>query len=435
MRQSVYRNVCRNIYSNFLLTCRASLVPWLIGSMLAACTTISGDTPATGAAEFSDCASCPTMVLLPAGSFMMGTATQDRFVDARTGQPVKNDSPQHNVTLREAFAIGKFEVTVAQFSDFVSATGYVPAGPCMEFSPPETFAIRDDINWSDPGFPQTATMPVGCMSFFDAQAYTRWLSKLTGQNYRLPTEAEWEYAARAGTTTPFYWGTDLAAACRYANVRSAGANTISKAQAISDSKDGFPCDDGYAQAAPVGSFAPNAFGLHDMQANAWEWVIDCNHKDYNGAPDDGSAWVDSENCQFGVIRSGSYLNRTEQTGSAVRAGRPRESRATNMGFRIVRAAGGNTVPAAASAASWKPVSQPSNETDAGTTLFANNCAACHVNRNEFKGIYGKDQASVERTIRTGGNNVMSMPAFGNTLSSDDIRALAIYIREQNNWID
>jgi mono/diheme cytochrome c family protein len=170
-----------------------------------------------------------------------------------------------------------------------------------------------------------------------------------------------------------------------------------------------------------------------MQANAWEWVTDCNHKDYKGAPGDGSAWVDAGDCQFGVIRSGSFLNRTEQTGSSVRAGRPRESRATNMGFRIVRASQGDSGPNAAVSTGWQPTAQPVNESDAGATLFANNCAACHVNRNEFQGVYGKDQAAVENTIRTGGNNVMSMPAFGKTLTGAEISALAIYIREQNNW--
>jgi len=238
-----------------------------------------------------------------------------------------------------------------------------------------------------------------------------------------------------GTHKPFYWGTDLAAACGYANVRSAGADTISKAQAVSDREDGFACDDGFAQPSPVGSFAPNAFGLYDMQANAWEWVTDCNHKDYTGAPDDGSAWVDAGNCPFGVIRSGSFLNRTEQTGSTVRAGRPRESRATNMGFRVVRARQGDSGPNAAASTDWQPTATPVDESDAGAKLFANNCAACHVNRNEFQGVYGKNQAAVENTIRTGGNNVMSMPAFGKTLTGPEISALATYIREQNNWQD
>lgn len=404
-------------------------------ALLAACTTSSSDTSQAGGKEFRDCKNCPAMIALPPGSFLMGTPEADRFIDARTGQPVTNDSPQHLVTIAKPFAMGKFEVTVEEFGQFIAATGYVPTGPCMEFSPPETFAIRDDINWQNRGFMQSDSMPVGCVTLFDAQAYTIWLSKLTGQSYRLPSEAEWEYAARAGSTTPFYWGTDLAAACDYANVRSAGADTISKAQAISDREDGFACDDGFAQPSPAGSFAPNAFGLHDMQANAWEWVTDCNHKDYKGAPSDGSAWIDANDCQFGVIRSGSYLNRTEQTGSAVRAGRPRESRATNMGFRVVRAEVQDGVATAVTTPGWQPAAKPVDEADAGAQLFSNNCAACHVNRNEFQGIYGKDQTAIENTIRTGGNNVMSMPAFGKTLTSAEISAIASYIRKQNNWQD
>jgi len=196
--------------------------------------------------------------------------------------------------------------------------------------------------------------------------------------------------------------------------------------------DGFPCDDGYTQSSPVGSFAPNDFGLHDMQGNTWEWVSDCNHKNYDGAPTDGSAWLDAKGCQFGVIRSGSFLNRVERSSTTVRAGRPREGRATNMGFRVVRA---QTPPAgndpAGPSAAWG-ITEVSS-TNAGAQLFNDNCAACHVNRDDYRGAYGTDQQSLEKAIRDGGNNIMSMPAFGNVLTAEEIAILASYIRKQNGW--
>jgi len=384
------------------------------------------------AQPFSDCANCPLMIELPAGGFWMGTAAADRLIDPRTGKPAKNDSPQHKVNIDLPFAIGKYEISGWEFGHFVSATGYKPSGPCMEFGPEDSFSISNEVDWNDTGFAQSNSSPVTCVSFFDAQAYAGWLSSVTGHNYRLPSEAEWEYAARAGTNTPFHWGDDAALACEYANVRSPGADTISKRQAESDINDGFPCDDGYAQSSPVGSFAPNSFGLHDMQGNAWEWVSDCNHKNYEGAPADGRPWLDAKGCQFGVIRSGSFLNRVERSSTTVRAGRPREGRATNMGFRVVRS---QTLPADDKAdgpsGAWG-IAQPAT-TDAGAQLFNDNCAACHVNRDDYRGAYGTDQQSLEKAIREGGNNIMSMPAFGEVLTQDEIATLARYVREQNGW--
>jgi formylglycine-generating enzyme required for sulfatase activity len=387
-----------------------------------------------------DCDACPVMVIIPAGSFMMGTAVENRLIDPRTGKPATNDGPQHEVTINKPFALGKYEVTVDEFAAFVAATGYETSGGCMEFSPVASFTISDEFDWDNPGYEQTGDSPVGCVSYYDVLAYTGWLSDITGEDYRLPTEAEWEYAARAGSTGPYHWGSDRMQVCRYANVRSPGAHTISKRQAESDRNDGFPCDDGMPLVAPAGSFEANSFGLHDMQGNNWEWVEDCNHKDYVGAPTDGSAWRDQEDakqgCQFGVIRGGSYLNLVERSSVTVRAGRPQSGRATNMGFRVAR--GSETarnattgVAAAATVGSKSPASKIS-ESD-GADLFRQNCSACHMVPTAYRGIYGTDQVSVESTIRSGGNNVMSMPAFGELLSDEEISALASFIRSLNGW--
>jgi formylglycine-generating enzyme required for sulfatase activity len=368
------------------------------------------------AGEFQDCDACPVMVSIPAGTFLMGTATENRLIDPRTGKPAKNDGPQHAVTFKVPFALGKYEVTVKEFGAFVEDTGHETTNRCMEFSKENSFTFNENLNWNDVGFEQSGSHPVVCVSFFDALAYAEWLSDQTGEKYRLPTEAEWEYAARAGSTGPYFWGNDRAATCDYANVRSQGAYTISKRQAQADREKGFPCDDGFTQSSGAGNFLPNEFGLYDVQGNAWEWTVDCIHKDYKEAPIDGSAWIDDQDCQFAVIRSGSYLNLVERSSTTVRAGRPKNGGATNMGFRIARGQlAGSDTDSAALLSNFDP--SPSGIDDsAGAKLFEENCAACHTKRTTYQGIYGKDQKALEDAIKNGGNNVMSMPAFADRLS-------------------
>ena len=399
------------------------LIVVVLSSTLLSCANISDST--TKQAEFQDCDSCPIMIDLPAGQFLMGTAEQDRLIDPRTGKPATNDSPQHEVSV-PAFALGKYEVTVAEFAAFIKTTGYEPVNECMEFSKPGSFVISEDFGWDRPGFEQDDTAPVGCVNFFDAQAYAAWLSEITGENYRLPSEAEWEYAARAGSEGPYFWGNSETASCDFANVRSAGAFTISKRQIEAD-LEGFACDDGYTHSAPVGSFAPNDFGLHDMQGNNWEWAADCNHKNYEGAPTDGSAWHE-EDCSFGVIRGGSYLNLIERSSATVRAGRPRSGAATNMGFRVAKA---DSLVKEIAVEAWV------NESDTGmgiaAELFNDNCAACHGESTTLAGVYGKDADSLFAVIRDGGNNVMSMPAFADQLSDAEIREIVAFLIEQNGW--
>ena len=408
------------------------LAALLCALTLAGCASAPEQIPGSG--EFRDCADCPVMVGLPAGNFLMGTATGEELIDPRTGRPAVNDQPQHRVSFAAPFTIGKHEVTMGEFGKFIAATGYIPSDGCMEFSEPESFSIDKNTDWLNTGFTQTGDHPVVCVSWFDAQAYTAWLSEITGSNYRLPTEAEWEYAARAGATGPYFWGPENREACRYSNVRSQGADTISTRQAESDVNDGFPCDDGTTQSSIVGSYAANGFNLHDMQGNAWEWVADCSHKDFEGAPTDGSAWLDDESCRFGVIRGGSFLNLVERSSVTVRAGRPRSGRATNMGFRVVRdivAAVDTSVEVDTSPAfgstELMDISSP------GAQLFADNCAACHQESGNFSGIYGKDKESLVNAITFGGNNVMSMPAFDGRLKPDEIDLLARYLRDVNDW--
>jgi len=407
-------------------------IPLAIVLVLTGCAPDTNDGGITdGAQAFRDCNTCPLMVTIPAGRFEMGTAVEDRLTDPRTGKPATSDGPQHEVRFAEPFALGKYEVTVDEFAAFVADTGHVTTDRCMDFSKKDSFSFNSDLDWNNVGFEQTGTQPVVCVSFFDANAYAGWLAEKTGENYRLPSEAEWEYAARAGSTGPYFWGDDRMQTCTFANVRSQGAWAISKRQAVADIAEGFPCDDGVRQSAAVGSFEPNDFDLHDVQGNAWEWVTDCNHKDYAGAPTDGSAWLDDDACSFGVIRGGSYLNLVERSSATVRAGRPRTGGATNMGFRIARggaASAAATIDIAIARTDDAPV-----ETSPGARLFDANCAACHVDRDSLKGVYGTDQSAVEAAISGGGNNTMSMPAFGETLTGTEIAELASYVRRLNHW--
>jgi len=406
-----------------LITCLSLL-------LIAAC---APETKAPDAAiAYRDCDTCPLMVDIPAGEFLMGTAPADRLMDPRTGKPATNDSPQHPVTLANGFALGRYEVTVGEYAAFVAATGYEVQGKCMGFATPNKFSMSDQFDWRSIDAEQSERHPVGCVSYYDAEAYAQWLSEQTGKAYRLPTEAEWEYAARAGSTGNYHWGRDAESACTYANIRSPGAQSISDRQAKSDETDGFPCDDGYPSASPVGSFQPNEFGLYDMQGNAWEWVADCNHKDYEGAPADGSAWLDEKGCQFGLIRSGSFLNRVERSSATVRVGRPRSGRGTNMGFRVAL---GNSASSVGGSIGADVAARSAQFDDGspGALLFNEHCEACHQQRANFRGVYGKDQAAVEGVIRNGGNNVMSMPTFAEVLTAGQISTLASYLRTVNDW--
>jgi formylglycine-generating enzyme required for sulfatase activity len=215
--------------------------------------------------ECEDAAICPDMVVVPPGQFMMGSPSTD-FA-----------APVHKVTIAKAYAVSKFEVTFEQWDTCVRL------GSCAELS--------------DYGFGR-GTRPVINANWNDAQSYVQWLSRMTGRQYRLLTEAEYEYATRAGTTTKFYWGDDLGTG--HANCKK--------------------CDTpfGGKQTAPVGSFPSNGFGLYDMTGNVWEWVEDCWHENFNGAPTDGSAWLTGGDCRLRVVRAGGWYDDEPQSATRYR---------------------------------------------------------------------------------------------------------------------
>jgi formylglycine-generating enzyme len=272
-------------------------------AMLAGLFGFGGGAAAAQTQTFKDCPHCPQMVKVPAGTFMMGSSVTETMSEGVKEADVADERPQHSVTIKQEFALGKYPVTRGEFAAFVKETGY-NAGPKCAVYAGDTFEERSGRSWRNPGYPQTDQHPVVCVSFEDAQHYVQWLSRKTGQSYRLPTEAEWEFAARAGTTNTRFWGDGREHACDFANVADFAA-----ADALGWNKGDniFHCRDGFAYTAPVGSFRPNAFGLYDMLGNVWQWTEDCHHDSYDGAPSDGSAWTSGE-CKYRVLRGSSWDN-------------------------------------------------------------------------------------------------------------------------------
>jgi formylglycine-generating enzyme required for sulfatase activity len=267
---------------------------------------------------FKDCADCPEMVALPAGEFMMGSLY--RGVGAASLKQVVIPKP---------FAIGKFEVTVDQFSTFVAEAGTSAGTLCQTIvgDTGRNFILGPrELSFRSPGFAVTGTHPAVCISWPDAQAYVAWLKTRTGKPYRLPTDAEWEYAARAGTQTYYSFGDADTTLCAYGR--------------FADNRTPFPhqdgCGDDPASPIPVGERKPNPWGIFDMHGNAWEWVEDCAPGDaFDGfQPTDVVACLDSR-----ILRGGSWANNPWELGSAVRRLMPLMVHRSHIGFRVALSLG------------------------------------------------------------------------------------------------
>jgi formylglycine-generating enzyme required for sulfatase activity len=242
-------------------------------------------------ASFRECAKdCPEMVVVPAGEFIMGSPSTEkgRYDD---------EGPQRTVTIVKSFGVSKFDVTFAEWDVCVSIGGCRQEGRA------------NDAGWG------RGTRPVINVSWDDAQQYVAWLSKMTGKPYRLLTEAEWEYAARAGNITAYYWGDEIGK--QNANCNGCGSEWDNR------------------QTSAVGSFKPNEFGLFDMAGNVWQWVQDCYHDNYNEAPIDGSAWA-SGDCSSRVVRGGSWNDVPQGLRAAIRIGIPTVDRNSGLGLRVGR---------------------------------------------------------------------------------------------------
>ena len=245
--------------------------------------------------KFRDCPECPEMVVVPAGSFDMGSPSRE---DGRAD----NEGPVHRVTIAKPFAVGVYEVTFEEW-DACRRGGGCSQNP-------------GDRGWG------RGDRPVINVSWEDAQQYVRWLSRETGEEYRLPSESEWEYVARGGTTEPFHFG-----------------STVSPDQANYDGN--YTYGSGRKgryrkQTVPVGSFPANAFGLHDLHGNVREWAEDCWQDSYRDAPSDGSAWTRGGDCGKRVLRGGSWDSVPRVLRSANRFRSTTGFRSGVIGFRVSR---------------------------------------------------------------------------------------------------
>jgi len=265
--------------------------------------------------RLSDGSPGPKMVLIPGGEFQMGDIQ---------GDGDENEQPLHSVSVAP-FAMGRYEVTVKEFRRFVEDTDYQTDAEkqdsCYSW-------VGDDSgnNWREPGFTQTDSHPVVCVSWLDATAYAKWLSEQTGHTYRLPTEAQWEYAARAGSITSRYWGNDPNEGCRYANVYD-----ITLKQQDSLPWSNHRCTDGYVYTAPVGRLKPNAVNLFDMLGNVWEWTCSEYEDKYT---DKEQRCVKS--AEFRVFRGGAWNNGPTDVRTAFRYQSKQSNSSDSIGFRIAR---------------------------------------------------------------------------------------------------
>jgi formylglycine-generating enzyme required for sulfatase activity len=262
---------------------------------------------------FRDCPECPPMVVVPPGKFEMGSPA---------GEKDSDEVPRHTVTIAKPFAVAVHEVTRAEFARFVEATGHGGGEDCQVHAETSGWKKVPGADWRNPGFEQTGEHPVVCVSWQDARAYVEWLARETQKPYRLLTESEWEYVARADERS----GRDRPLTHDEANY---GADECCGPKA--DGKDR------WTHTSPVGSFGPNAFAIHDLRGNAWEWLEDCYHSSYEGAPTDGSARTrDCSNPDRRAVRGGSWGDDVSLLRTTYRLRGPLEGRYFTLGFRIAR---------------------------------------------------------------------------------------------------
>ena len=279
--------------------------------------------------SFKECQNCPDMVVVAAGEVLMGSSRAD--ID--NGLAAANEGPQHKVVIKQLLAIGRFEVTRDQFADFVNKSGHKVGDHCFTFEQnnPQDRANRSFLN---PGYVQEGNHPAVCVSWADAKAYVAWLSQTTGKSYRLLSEAEFEYAARAGTKSRFGFSDDPGEICKFAN----GVDQAAKAAGLPGDVPYMSCRDGYPFTAPAGSLAPNAFGLYDLIGNVWEWTEDCYYGDYAMARADSAAHP-AATCSTRSVRGGDWFSSEASLRPAVRAKASATARHDDIGFRVARTFG------------------------------------------------------------------------------------------------
>ena len=303
----------------------------------------AGTNPAAGkkpGETFQDCADCQTMVVVPAGTFVIGSSPAEREHEGVPETFGSHEGPQVKITIGKPFAFATTETTKAQYARFVAATNRPIPTECYDYNPAEDSwggTPGKVVNWQNTGFTQTDNHPAACISWQDAADYAAWMAKTTGQKYRLATEAEWEYAARAGTTTARPWGDSVTQICNKARIMTSGTfEAINKGESWAGE---LVCAEDESYTKPVGSYDPNPWGIYDTLGNLWEWVDDCAAPDHSKLPTDGSAQTAANGgeCDHRITKGGAFHSRVWLARPATRGdGQLPTGRPLASGIRIVR---------------------------------------------------------------------------------------------------
>jgi formylglycine-generating enzyme len=303
------------------------LCSFLITAALPACTS-------TGSRDSApECEHCPEMVVVPAGVAVLGASATDRFANP-------DERPERRFPIRKAFAVSRYEVTRAQYEAFVRATNRPIGGDCLtDRAQRGNWVIDAATTFRDPGFAQAGDHPVACVSWEEAQAYVAWLNSQTSGGYRLLTESEWEYVARAGAAenAVYPWGDDEAKGCSFANGFDQTTMVTYGGMDTSGYKtfDPLSCTDGWLNTSPVGSLAPNGFGIYDIIGNVGEWVEDCHSASHDAAAESGSPPL-IEPCPRRMMKGGSWGTLAHNLRIAERVPYPATHRDDSIGIRIAR---------------------------------------------------------------------------------------------------
>jgi formylglycine-generating enzyme len=281
-----------------------------------------------------ECAQCPEMVVVPAGTAIVGAADAERFRNP-------DEVPRRSFIIREPFAVSRYEVTRDQYETFVRATGRAVLGDCLTDRVQRgDWQLHAGTTFRDPGFSQAGDHPVACVNWEEAQAYVAWLNTQSSGGYRLLTELEWEYVARAGAApnVAYPWGDDPAAGCSSAN--GFDQTTAAKYARVDTSGykvyDPLNCKDGWLNTAPVGSLAANAFGVYDMIGNVSEWVEDCHTASHAALPESGSPPASDATCPRRVSKGGSWGTLAHNLRIAERLPYPTGHRDDSIGIRVAK---------------------------------------------------------------------------------------------------
>ena len=279
--------------------------------------------------KFKDCEICPEMLVIPPGEFQMGSELTEEVLGL-----TRTEGPVHKRIISKRFAVGIFEVSNKEFKSFIDSTNYRPSQSCTKW---KGKVIQFDGNWLDPDYGREPkdNEPVVCVSWYDAKAYTVWLSGITHQKYRLLSEAEWEYIAKNNNNYKWAWGDKASDACKYSNVFDIDGKKSNYAEKFA-TWDPTNCLDGFERVAPVGSFSPNKFGVYDITGNVWEWMEDCSEAEYkNGQLDEKPNQVRGH-CEKRSVKGGSWLSKISRHRPSFRGRDPENLSSHIFGFRIAK---------------------------------------------------------------------------------------------------